>query len=261
MARRPHLALVSAQALRPALPLPPARLALALTALAALVGLFYIAARETPLFAVRAIEIDGAPPVVRNAVLEAAGAWEGESLVALDGDELRGRLEALPEVRSLRYDRAFPHTLAITVVPEQPGAVVRVRRQDWLVSERGRVIRALDRGPAERFPRIWLAEGELSPGAFVTDESARLALTAASRLPADFPVRVRTIRAGEEGLTLILGAGTEVRLGDATSLPLKLAVAAHVLRALHREERAGLAYLDVTVPERPVVSEESQVSG
>jgi cell division protein FtsQ len=235
--------------------------AVALAVLTALLGLLYLAARETPLFAVRTIDVEGAPPAVRDAVLEAAQGWEGESLVALDGEKLLRRLEALPEVRSLRYDRAFPHTLALTVVPEQPRAVVRVRRQDWLVSERGRVIRALGRDSARRWPRIWLAAGELTPGGFVRDESARLALAVASELPPGFPTRVRTIRARDESLALVLGTGTEVLLGEAKALPLKLAIAARILRSLPQEERAGLGYLDVTVPERPVAGDESQLSG
>jgi cell division protein FtsQ len=234
--------------------------AVALAVLTALLGLLYLAARETSLFAVRTIEVAGAPPAVRAAVLEAAQAWEGESLVALDGEEVRRRLEALPVVRSLRYDRAFPHTLALTVVPERPRAVVRLRRQDWLVSERGRVMQALGAASPRRLPRIGMTSGELRAGAYVTEESVRLALRAASELPTGFPGRVRTIRARYGKLTLVLGTGAEVRLGDATELPLKLAVAARVLRSLPGDERAVLGYLDVTVPERPVAAEESQLS-
>jgi cell division protein FtsQ len=234
--------------------------AVALAVLTALLGLLYLAARETSLFAVRTIEVAGAPPAVRAAVLEAAQTWEGESLVALDGEEVRRRIEALPVVRSLRYDRAFPHTLALTVVPEQPRAVVRLRRQDWLVSERGRVMRALGAASPRRLPRISMTSGELRAGAFATEESVQLALRVASELPIDFPSRVRTIRAQYGKLTLVLGTGAEVRLGDATELPLKLAVAARVLRSLPGDERAVLGYLDVTVPERPVAADESQLS-
>ena len=50
----------------------------------------------------------------------------------------------------------------------------------------------------------------------------------------------------------MLGAGLEMRLGDAGDLRLKLAVAR---RILHADGAAGTAhgYLDVSVPERPVL--------
>ena len=50
------------------------------------------------------------------------------------------------------------------------------------------------------------------------------------------------------GLVFHLRSGVELRLGDPTDVRLKLAVARRALRGLP----AGTAYLDVSVPERPV---------
>ena len=63
-------------------------------------------------------------------------------------------------------------------------------------------------------------------------------------------------RGSIDDLTLIVGEadGLELRLGEAESLKLKLAVAARVLKSLPRPEAQSLAYLDVSVPERPVAS-------
>ncbi|MGH3047256.1 MAG: hypothetical protein ACRDNC_09680, partial [Gaiellaceae bacterium] len=66
MARRPQLALVSAQALRPVLRLPSGRGLVVVTAVVGFLGLLYLAARETPLFALRTVEVTGAPPTVRD---------------------------------------------------------------------------------------------------------------------------------------------------------------------------------------------------
>jgi cell division protein FtsQ len=260
---RPQLALAPAQALRPVLSVRPRPRAVAFAAaLVVVLGLAYLAARETPLFAVDRVEVRGAPPIVEQDVRSAAGSFVGESLVGLDGDELRRRLESLPSVRSFRYDRAFPHTLRITVVPEKPAAVVRRGPDAWLISERGRVIRAVERRALRRYPRIWHSGGApLVPGAILQDGATRLALAAVTRLPASFPARVRSTRVGEEAITMILAGGTELRLGGRDALPLKLAVAARILRALPVGERLGLAYLDVSLPERPVGAEKSQVSG
>ena len=259
--KRPQLALAPAQALRPALRRPSSRAVTAAAAALAALGLFYLAARETPLFAVRELEITGAPPPVRAEVERSARRYLGKSLVALDGDELRRRLTALPSVRSLRYDRAFPHTLRLVVVPEVAGAVVRSGATSWLVSERGRVLRALKAGEASAFPRIWVPAGAgLAPGGLLRTRQARLALAAVVQLPAGFPVAIRAARASEGQITLVSRSGMEIRLGDRSAVALKLAVAARVLRRLTAAERSSLAYLDLTVPDHPVGADKSQVS-
>ena len=88
-------------------------------------GLLYLGARETPVFALEELEVSGVSSSVRQSVEAAAKPYVGESLVALEQDELRRQLESLPMVRSVRMDRAFPHTLRVAVVPERPLAVVR----------------------------------------------------------------------------------------------------------------------------------------
>ena len=62
---------------------------------------------------------------------------------------------------------------------------------------------------------------------------------------------------------MVLADGTELRLGNAVSLALKLAVAARVLQGMSTAERAALGYLDVSVPERAVggTSLNSQLEG
>jgi len=57
-------------------------------------------------------------------------------------------------------------------------------------------------------------------------------------------------------LTLLLGSGTEIRLGDSGDLRLKLAIAKQLLPVTN-----GARYLDISVPERPVASFNPQVGG
>ena len=69
------------------------------------------------------------------------------------------------------------------------------------------------------------------------------------------------VKTGEGGTaTAVLDDQFEIRLGSTSDLPLKLAVSRQVLATLRREGDVA-AYLDVSVPERPVVGEslESQV--
>jgi cell division protein FtsQ len=247
---RPHLALVPADGLGRRLRAPLARALVVLALVVALAGIGYAAARFTSLFALEEIEVTGASPRIKTAVRETGAAFLGTSLVALDQDELRDRLQALPSVEAVRFDRAFPHTLRIVVVPERPLAVLRDGRGSWLVSERGRVIRSVD--PETKRAVVWIAPADLEPGELVGEENARLALEGLRRLPATFPGRVEYARATDGAITFELADGAEVRLGTADSLALKLAVATRILRGMNAAERAGLGYLDVSVPERAV---------
>jgi hypothetical protein len=74
------------------------------------------------------------------------------------------------------------------------------------------------------------------------------------------PGAVKLVRGGAKELTLVLGGGLEVRLGDAGDLRLKLAIARRILRTTGAAA-AGQGYLDVSVPERPVLFSNSQVGG
>jgi hypothetical protein len=65
-----------------------------------------------------------------------------------------------------------------------------------------------------------------------------------------FPGRVGAVRTTRGELTLRLRSGLEIRLGDAADADLKLAVARRVIPLLD----AGTRLLDVSVPERPVAS-------
>lgn len=234
-------------------------------AAAALLALLYLAARETPLFAVRTVEITGGSEAVRKAVREAAQPAEGESLVALDVNSLVRELEALPSVRSASYDRAFPSTLRLFVRPELAIGIVRLGPDRWVVSERGRIIRRYVTGSRERYPRFELpGRPNVVPGAFLTDPGARVVLGALAVVPKNFPARIQMVRLEGGRLTMDLRApwgGPELRLGEAVDVKAKLAVAAVVLRSLSADAPSSVGYVDVSLPERTVVGTNPQVEG
>jgi cell division protein FtsQ len=220
---------------------------------AAALVLLYAGARFSSLFALEKLELTGGRQAAREQVREALRPLLGESLVALDQAELRRRLEALPAVRSARIDRAFPHTLRIAIVHERPLAVVQSGEDAWLVSAQGRVIRAVDPERAGKRPVVQADPGStLVPGTTVETEHVRTSLEALRQLPKGFPERVESTAATPGAVTLVLAGGIELRLGQARSFALKLAVAGRVLRSMSAEEAAALAYLDVSVPERAV---------
>lgn len=260
--RRHALALVRPTPVRPGLRLPSARSAAIGAAVLCVLALSYVIARETSIFAVRSVEVRGAPPDVAEAVESAAQRFVGESLLSLDGDALRSRLEALPSVISASYDRAFPSTLRIVVQPERPAAVVRAGTSSWIVSERSRVIGRVPHGHEPALPRVWLPSATvLAAGQTLRREQEALAVRALARLPEEFPLRVTAARERDGRITFVLAGRLELRLGDGERIPLKLAAAASVLGSISPGERASLAYLDVSLPERPVGGENTQVEG
>ena len=87
--------------------------------------LLYLGARETPVFAVRTIEVEGVRPSVARRVGLALRPLEGKSLIKVRGGEVERLATALPSIASVTYDRAFPNTLRVRVEQEQPVAVVR----------------------------------------------------------------------------------------------------------------------------------------
>jgi cell division protein FtsQ len=209
----------------------------------------YAGARTTTVLAIDAIEVEGATPEVAAQVREALAPALGEPLVGLDVADLEHRARAVPMVAHASFDRAFPHTLSVTVVPEVPVAVLRQGAASWLVAAGGRVVGEVARGARPALPRIWLTRDvDVRVGEHVEGRVLTAAAAVSPLVRAPLPARVASVRATGEELTLVLRSGVELRLGDRGDLALKLEVARQVLPQLAPEDR----YLDVSVPERPV---------
>jgi len=207
-----------------------------------------LAARETPLFGIRSIEVSGADSRVTRQVQRALDGRAGESLFGVDLEAAELEVAALPTVAAVSFDRAYPHTLRVTVVPERPVAMVRQGADSFVVSDRGRVVATAERTEQPELARIWVTRDvRLDTGGYVEGE-LRTAVGAVAPLAGiRFPSRVVSVATTDE-LTLRLASGLELRMGDMRDVDLKLAVAGRVLPLLPQ----GTGYLDVSVPHRPV---------
>jgi len=113
------------------------------------------------------------------------------------------------------------------------------------------VIREIAPGSLGRFPRLWLPKGAgVRVGGSLPASFAPATRALAAAQEARIPRRVKGVRSNAGELTIVLRHGPEIRLGDPTDVRLKLAVAAQVFPFLP----GNAAYLDVSVPERPVSS-------
>ncbi len=238
--------------------LPSARSVVVGLAVAAVALLAYLAARETSMFAVRRIEVQGVSPRLAAQVEEALKPLEGRSLLNVDAASVSNLTDALPSVAGISYDRAFPSTLRVHVTPEAPLAVVRRGVEAWLVADSGRVMARIPQGTHTTLPRIWLPTsvdvqlgGTLAPSGGA-DEVAALAPVRGTRLPQ----RIARVHVDKGQYTYVLRGGFELRVGEPENLPLKLEVARRILA-----QTPVFGYLDVSVVERPVAGLDPQASG
>jgi cell division septal protein FtsQ len=220
----------------------------------------YFGARETSVFAVQTIDVRGGTPALRAQVRAALADEVGASLLTVDGRAVARRVAPIPDVRSFTFDRAFPHTLKVVLRREVPVLVVRrvPGSQAFLVSATGKVVRPLPHSRLSSLPRLWvkstvpLAIGARLPATLLP---AATTLAVGVKLPGG----VRTVAVGGEGIVLTLGGGLQVRLGDDGDIRLKLAIARHILRSTNAAT-GGYTYLDVSLPQRPVLAGNTQVA-
>ena len=246
---------------RPSIPPPRTGFRPLLVALMALVLVgsgvgAYLGARQTGMFSLNHIDVDGAPRATAGRIRAALRPDVGESLVRFDRHDAERRLAAVPEVADAHFDRDFPHTLKVRVRLERAVAVLRRGSDAWLVSSTARVLEHLTR-PYPDLPRIWVpASADVSVNATLGGTGAMGVAAVAPLRSMRLDARVRQVLAGDGELTLVLLSGTRLRLGDTGDLRLKLAIAKRLLPLTH-----GAAYVDVSVPERPVAGYNPQVLG
>jgi cell division septal protein FtsQ len=220
----------------------------------------YAAARTTSVFAVRALDVRGGTPLVRAEVRAALAPEVGRSLLRVGQGDLDRRLATVTGVRTFTYDRAFPHTLRVVVRAERSVLVLRQSRFAYLVSASGRVLRTLQHPRLSNLPRMWVTKTvAVHVGETLPPQAAAGAIAVAPLQDAPLPGGVRTVSNASAGLVLTLGDGFEVRLGDTGDLRLKLAIARRILATTGAA--TGTGYVDVSVPERPVLSTNSQLGG
>jgi hypothetical protein len=216
----------------------------------------YLAARETAMFAIHTVDVSGGTPAQQAQVRAAAAPFLGRSLVGLDGAALERRVDALPWVVSSRYDRAFPHTVRVSIVLERPVAVLHRGKETWLVSERGRTIARIPNGARPGLPRVWVpTSAQVAAGRFLAPDAGGTAARVLA-LAAVLPTHVSTASFAHGELILSLRSGLELRLGEPVDVRLKLAVARRALFVVP----PGSTYLDVSLPQRPVAGTNPQLS-
>lgn len=217
----------------------------------------YWGLEHSSVFSASRVVVDGGSAGV-DAQVQALVAADvaGKSLLQVDASSLAARLEAMPVVRSARVDRAFPHTVAVTVVMERPVAFVRAGKTGYVISSDGRVLRATATAPKHLARLVLPAGPPMTPGHTIASAPMQAALTVLTTAPRSFPrdiARIKGVTSGPGGVAAMFGHHLRLVLGDTTHLQLKLRVAALVLSKMGDSIRRSVAYVDVSSPARPTI--------
>ncbi|HXQ52315.1 MAG TPA: FtsQ-type POTRA domain-containing protein [Stellaceae bacterium] len=245
-------------------PSPRARLLLAASACAALAGLAggfwwlahagYVARTESAVgasfaaagrtlgFAVQNVAVDGRERESRQAILDAVGVKRGVSILSIDLDAAKARLEALPWVRAADVERLLPDTLFVHLTERRPLAFWQRHGKLALLADDGHV---MANARLEDYGALVVLVGDDAPkvGASLLD--------ALATEPALFPHVAAAVRVGARRWNIRLDSGIDVALPESDAEG-----AWHRLAALDRSESLlarNIVAVDLRLPDRLVL--------
>ena len=219
-------------------------IALALVAAALLAG-YYLWLRDSSLVAVEEVEVEGA--TANRDQIAAALEREAKEMTTLhiDDEKLRETASAFPTVASIKADASLLHSLTITVTERLPVARVESDGEQLAVSTDGYALPGVKVDPAKLPP--------LQAGVESTrlDEAGQDQAAIVGADPAELRERVDSVRFDPElgGVVVEIEGAPELRLGDGGEGAAKWEAVAAVLA---NPDLGSPAYLDASVPERPV---------
>lgn len=223
----------------------------------AVVAVAVVALARSPMFAVAHVEVRGAGGEHAEQVHDRLRGAVGTPLVAVDRRARRAEVLALPWVRDVSLHRRPPGTLLARVDPREPVALIEARGGSWQVDADGVVVTTGTDGGGEL---VTVRGGDAAvapPGEPLRDDTLREAIHVITGLPDDLAETVRAVDASRpRALALHLDTGPTARLGSAERLEAKLDALRLVLddlAARDSESLAGIATIDVRVPENPTV--------
>ncbi len=212
--------------------------------LATLLGGAWLGVRDSPLVAVRQVQVRGLSgpeaPALSAALIAAA---RRQSTLHLRSDALLAAVGQSRLVRTVALHPIFPHGLRIAVSERLPvaaltdGSVAVAAAADGTVLGAGALLSTLAQVRVASVPR-----------GRVLDARVRDYLTVLGAAPAVLARRVVRVYASSRGVTLAMRNGLLIFFGDAVRPHAKWSAAA---RVLGDPGSTGAQYVDVRLPERP----------
>jgi cell division protein FtsQ len=214
--------------------------------LIALYGAYMLWFRDLPWFAIDEVTVSGATTNEREIKLAVEQVAQDMTTLHLKDDELRDAVAQFPTVATVAADTGFPHALRVTVTERLPVAFIKVGPRRTAVSADGYLLlgASFDPKPLPRLEGVVAQRGRLSG-----DAAAQAAILGATPQPLRERVTSSTWDEGQGGVVVSLDNGPDLRFGDGSRARDKWTAAVAVLSS---PEHGSPAYLDVSVPDRPV---------
>lgn len=216
-----------------------------LYSLLGLVGslVFVLIVLASPLVAVSRVEIEGVTYADQALIESVAESMKGTSVLTVDTDAAKRRLESDPWIAAVRIRTYLPNRVVIEVRERRPAAwFVGVDNRGRVIDVEGRVLAVVDGRPTEY---LWVeGTGPNLVAGSIADPSYRAAAQLALSLPAELePIVEKLGVAGTGEVTMTLTTGTLVNFGQPVDMRNKLV---NVVVLVRRQDPNKILSIDVS---------------
>ena len=204
---------------------------------------FVLIVLASPLVAVSRVEIEGVTYADQALIDSVAESMKGTSVLTVDTDAAKRRLESDPWIGAVRIRTYLPNRVVIEVRERQPAAwFVGVDNRGRVIDVEGRVLAVVDGRPTEY---LWVeGTGPNLVAGSIADPSYRAAAQLALSLPAELaPIVEKLGVSGSGEVTMTLTTGTLVNFGQPVDMRNKLV---NVVVLIRRQDPNKILSIDVS---------------
>ena len=204
---------------------------------------FVLIVLASPLVAVSRVEIEGVTYADQALIDSVAESMKGTSVLTVDTDAAKRRLESDPWIGAVRIRTYLPNRVVIEVRERQPAAwFVGVDNRGRVIDVEGRVLAVVDGRPTEY---LWVeGTGPNLVAGSIADPSYRAAAQLALSLPAELsPIVEKLGVSGSGDVTMTLTTGTLVNFGQPVDMRNKLV---NVVVLVRRQDPNKILSIDVS---------------
>lgn len=204
---------------------------------------FVLIVLASPLVAVSRVEIEGVTYADKALIDSVAESMKGTSVLTVDTDAARRRLESDPWIGAVRIRTYLPNRVVIEIRERQPAAwFVGVDNRARVIDVEGRVLAVVDGRPTEY---LWVeGTGPNLVSGSIADPSYRAAAQLALSLPAELaPIVEKLGVSGAGDVTMTLTTGTLVNFGQPVDMRNKLV---NVVVLVRRQDPNKILSIDVS---------------
>ncbi|MBN1625692.1 MAG: FtsQ-type POTRA domain-containing protein [Deltaproteobacteria bacterium] len=114
---------------------------------------FYKCLINSPYLRLEYIQISGVDEEIKSELIEISGLNDGLSLLTIEPNRIKARMEQHPWVRTVQLEKRFPHTLAVSAEKELPRALVLFESLFYM-NRWGAVFKEVEQGDDVDYPVI-----------------------------------------------------------------------------------------------------------